>query len=90
MGTSSGNAPRRFHAPGAHLRNFKKASKHGVNEYQQVPKPPQSPSIWDPRDPFIVEYRAAHPRVEAAWRRCPWPAAKMTGLGIETINRALT
>ena len=76
MGTSSGNAPRRFHAPGAHLRNFKKASKYGVNEYQQVPKPPQSPAIWDPRDPFIVEYRDAHPRVEAAWR--------------QTINRALT
>lgn len=84
MGTSSGNAPRRFRAPGAHLRNFKKASKFGVNEFQQLPKPPRSPAIWDPRDPFIIEYRKAHPPGGGTGG-----APRMTGLGAETIQAAL-
>jgi hypothetical protein len=34
-----------------------------------LPKPPDSPAIWDPRDPFIIALRAANPHTPPAWRR---------------------
>ena len=47
-----------------------------------MPKPPQSKPIWDPTDPFIVEYQRTHPHVEAAWRSGRAPT--MVALDIET------
>jgi len=53
---------------GAHLRDFHKPSKKKNGEWRQLPKPPDSKPIWDPLDPFIIEYQNSHRRVVAAWR----------------------
>jgi len=54
--SSSGNGPKRLHAPVTGLRvGPKKPGKHGGGTL--VPKPPRAPSIWDPRDPFIIAYQ---------------------------------
>ena len=77
---NSGTAPRR-------TRTFPRAIRDPKNG-KHLPWPPRGKPVWNPTDPVIVAYRAAHPRVEAAWRsRKP---SVMTGLGAETINRVLT
>lgn len=69
--SNSGNAPKRFYTAVKGLRHGKKPGKPGGGTL--LPKPPASPPIWGPRDPFIIAYQQAHPRIEAAWRRCPVP-----------------
>ncbi len=74
---NSGSVARRVHT-------FPRAVRDKVGKH--VPWPDRGRPIWDPADPFIVAYRAAHPRVEAKWRT---RRSVMTGLGAETINKAL-
>jgi hypothetical protein len=57
---NSGTAPKRFYTPGRAIRNV-----HGVHQ----PWPPRGKPIWDPLDPFIIEYQKTHPVVRAAWRK---------------------
>lgn len=75
--SNSGTEKKRVRPPVIALRD--KNGKH-------LPKPERGAVIWDPRDPFIVEYRKEHPVVEAAWRT---RRAHSVGLDIETINRAI-
>ena len=51
---------------------------------KHLPWPVRAPVVWDPRDPFIIEYRKAHPPVEAAWRSAQGSEPIMVGLDIET------
>ena len=53
--SNSGNAAGRFHAPVRALRD-PKTGRH-------LPQPPRGKPIWDPTDPFIVEYRREHPPI---------------------------
>ncbi len=56
--TGNSGSARRLRAPVKGLRDFKKPGKHGGGTL--LPKPPDGPAIWDPRDPFIIEYRKSH------------------------------
>lgn len=76
---NNGSGPKR-------VRNFPRAIRDPKNG-KILPWPAQGKPIWDPTDPVIVAYRAAHPRVEAAW--CSRKPSVTTGLGAEIINRAL-
>ena len=52
--SNSGNAPKRFHNAVRAIRNV---------QGQHMPWPARnSKAIWDPRDPFIIEYRKSHAR----------------------------
>lgn len=57
---NSGTAPKRCRTPVRAIRDV-----HG----KHLPWPSRGKIIWDPLDPFIIEYRRTHPVVEAAWRR---------------------
>lgn len=58
--SNSGNEKKRVRPPVIAIRD-PKSGKH-------LPWPPRGKPVWDPRDPFIIAYRKAHPVVEAAWR----------------------
>lgn len=73
---NSGTAPKRFRSPGRALRDV-----HG----KHLPWPPRGNTIWDPLDPFIIEYRRTHPIIQAAWRtKGQRPAPEKVTLDIET------
>jgi hypothetical protein len=65
---NSGSAHKRTrNACFTYLRERNKPGKHDGGTL--LPKPPDSPAIWDPRDPFIIALRAANPHTPPAWRR---------------------
>jgi hypothetical protein len=74
--SNSGQHAKRARSPGRAIRDPKN-SKH-------LPWPSRGKPIWDPRDPFIIAYRKAHPVVEAAWRAKRGLGSGMTAFDIET------
>ena len=66
---NSGGGQRRIRQPVFARRDFHKPSKHG--DYRHLPKPPDTPVIWNPTDPFIIQFQHSHQRPQAAWRTNP-------------------
>lgn len=67
---NSGSANRRTRtACFSYLRDRNKPGKHGGGTL--LPKPPASPVIWNPTDPFVIAYQADHARYIAQWRTEP-------------------
>jgi len=65
---SSGNSKPRFYTPNA-CRRVSKAAKGSHHGGRVLPPDERGKAIWDPRDPFIIDFQKAHPRVEAGWRK---------------------
>jgi hypothetical protein len=62
---------RRFHTPNRAIRDPRRNKHQTYDGNVILPWPDRGAAIWDPRDPFIVAFRAEHPRAEAAWRSSP-------------------
>lgn len=58
--SNSGSARPRFYTPNRATR-VSKSNKSGTHHGGAIQPPvPRAPAIWNPRDPFIVEFQKAH------------------------------
>jgi hypothetical protein len=62
---------RRFHTPNRAIRDPHKNKHQTYDGNVILPWPPRGKAIWDPRDPFIIAYQAAHVAPVAPWRSNP-------------------
>jgi len=65
---AASRSSRRFHTPNRAIRDPRRNKHQTYDGNVVLPWPDRGPAIWNPRDPFIIAFREAHPRVEAAWR----------------------